>query len=80
MTDLVISAAQIGARIRRERKRQQLSMRELAHFVGVSHATVQRVENGSLDVSPAIKVRIAHALRVPVAELWPPERPYDDAA
>lgn len=46
-------------------------MRELAHFAGTSHATIQRCENGSADVAPATLARIARALRVPVAELFP---------
>lgn len=45
-------------------------MRELAYFVPCSHATIQRLENGTLDVAPALKARIARALRVPVERLW----------
>jgi transcriptional regulator with XRE-family HTH domain len=71
MTVSVIPAIRNGALVRAERRRQGLSMRELAHFVGVAHATIQRVENGTLDVAPATKARIARALRVPVSELWP---------
>jgi DNA-binding XRE family transcriptional regulator len=48
-------------------------MRELAHFARTTHATVQRIENGSLDASAQIKARIARTLRVPCAELWPTE-------
>ena len=46
-------------------------MRELAYFAECSHATIQRLENETLDVAPSLKARIARALRVPVDELWP---------
>jgi transcriptional regulator with XRE-family HTH domain len=63
-----------SARLREERQRQELSIRELAHFARCSPATIQRLENGSLDVAPATKARIARALRIPSAELWPETR------
>ena len=59
-----------------------MSMRELAHFSRASHATIQRIENGAAtDVAPATLARLARALRVPVAELWPldPVNESDDA-
>lgn len=62
-----------NTKLRFERRRQGLSLRELAYFAGCSHMTVQRAEAGTLDLAPAMKARIAHALRVPVAELWAPE-------
>lgn len=48
-------------------------MRELAHFAGCSHVAIQRLENGTLGGSAALKARIARALRIPVADLWPAE-------
>lgn len=60
--------------LRAERERQELSSRELAHFARCSHATVIRLEHGTLDVAPALRARIARALRVPVATLWPDGR------
>jgi transcriptional regulator with XRE-family HTH domain len=61
--------------LRRERERQELTLRELGHFAKCSHMTVHRLEQGTLDVAPATKARIARALRVPVAELWPLDDP-----
>ncbi len=60
-----------NTKLRRLRERHGLSLRELAHFARCSHMTVHRLEAGTLDVAPATKARIARALRVPVAELWP---------
>ena len=57
--------------LRTERVAQGLSLRELAHFTGCSHTTLARLEKDTLDVAPALKARIARALRVPVEELWP---------
>jgi transcriptional regulator with XRE-family HTH domain len=67
-----MSVTQQGeSRLRRERQLQGLSLRELAHFAGCSHMTIQRLEVGTLDVAPSTRARIARALRVPVADLWP---------
>ena len=62
------------SRLRDERQRQGLSLREVAHFAGCSHMTVQRLEVGTLDVAPATKARIARALRVRVSDLWPADK------
>jgi transcriptional regulator with XRE-family HTH domain len=66
--------------LRDARAKQGLSLRTLAHFSRVSHTTVARIERGDLDVAPAIKARIARALRVPVAELWPLDDPTNSDA
>lgn len=58
-------------RLQDRRTAQGLTLRELAHFAGCSHTTIARLEAGDLDVAPALKARIARALRVPVAVLWP---------
>jgi transcriptional regulator with XRE-family HTH domain len=72
MSDPAIRVDRTGTSLlRAERQRQELSMRELAHFAGCSHGTIQRLENRTLDVRPAVKARIARALRVSVTELWP---------
>lgn len=60
-------------RLRQERERQGLSLRELGYFSGCSHMTIQRLEVGTLDVSASVKARIARTLRLPVADLWPLE-------
>ena len=59
------------SRIREERECQGLTGRELAYFSTTSPMTISRIERGIGDVSPAIKARVARALRVPVEELWP---------
>ena len=59
--------------LRQRRIEQGLTLRELVYFAGCSHGTISRLEHGTLDVAPALKARIAKALRVPVAELWAPE-------
>jgi transcriptional regulator with XRE-family HTH domain len=64
----------MATRIREERKRQGLTGRELAYFAGCSPMTVSRLERGVTEnVAPAVKVRIARVLRVPVEALWPVE-------
>jgi transcriptional regulator with XRE-family HTH domain len=60
-----------SSRLRDERLRQELTQREVGYFAFCSHATIARLEAGTLDVSPALKARIARVLRVSVAELWP---------
>lgn len=57
--------------LRDERLRQGLSLRELAFFVGCSHVTISRLELGTLDAAPALRARIARALRVRPSQLWP---------
>jgi DNA-binding XRE family transcriptional regulator len=58
-------------RIRTHRISQALSLRELAHFVGIAHTTLARLERGEIDSSIEVKARIARALKVPVTELFP---------
>jgi len=57
--------------LREVRTQQGLTLRELAHFCGVSHTTVRRLERGEADVAAVVKARLARVLRVPLAELWP---------
>jgi len=52
------------------RKSKGLTLRELAYFAGCAHTTIARLEREEIDVSPTLKARIAHALGVPVQELW----------
>ena len=75
MLDVQAIDAGIESPLRRERIRQGLSLRELAFFVRCSHVTILRIEARTLDPSASLKARIARALRVPVAKLWPPEVP-----
>jgi transcriptional regulator with XRE-family HTH domain len=77
MSVSAISSNHSGARLHSERERQGFSLRELAYFAGCSHGTLQRAEAGNVDMAPALKARIARALRVPLAELWPLTDPID---
>jgi transcriptional regulator with XRE-family HTH domain len=58
--------------LRTQRLVKGLSQRELAYFAGCSHVTIGRLEKGDIDVSAALKARIAHALGVSVEKLWRP--------
>jgi transcriptional regulator with XRE-family HTH domain len=71
MAATTISPNESGARLRAERERAELSMRELAYFAKVSHPTIQRIENGTMNPSPAIKARLARLLRLRLEDLWP---------
>lgn len=66
--------------MRTERQARGLSLRELAHFVGVHYSMLSRFERGEIDLSPAAKARIARALRVPLGQLFPVEEGGPDAA
>ena len=57
-------------RLKRTREAQQLTLRELAYFVGVSHTRLWQLEQGG-DAPAALKVKVARALDVPVADLFP---------
>ena len=58
---------QIGARIRAERRRQQLTLRQLAELSGSSPASLSRIEGGSLSVQLDTLVQITQALGL---RLW----------
>jgi transcriptional regulator with XRE-family HTH domain len=73
VTATTIPSTPAGARLRDARTAQGLSIRELAFFAGCSHTTIQRLENGTLDVAPALKAQIARQLRLPVGALWSPD-------
>jgi transcriptional regulator with XRE-family HTH domain len=59
------------SQLRTTREARGLTLRELAHFAGCAHTTIARLEKGEIDVSVALKTRLAHALGVSVQELWP---------
>ncbi len=65
-------------RLRDERIAQGMSLREMSYFARCSHTTLARLERGDLTVAAAIKVRVAHVLGIPVAELFDPESGTDD--
>lgn len=56
----------LGAKIRAERKVLGLSIREFAELVGVSKATLQRVETGAKSPSIALLHEISHVCRKPI--------------
>jgi ribosome-binding protein aMBF1 (putative translation factor) len=62
-----IPIEQVGARIRAERRRQQLTLRQLAELSGSSQATLSRIEGGSLAVQLDTLVQVAQALGL---QLW----------
>lgn len=58
-----------GARIKKARKRRQLTQRELADKSNVSYSTLTKVEQGNMPASPSVIGAVARALSVPVTEL-----------
>ncbi len=69
------SGLELGMRnkAREVRLQEDLSLRQLAHLVGISHTTLRRLERGEADVNASVKVRISRALGVGLAELFPQE-------
>ncbi len=63
-------AQRLGAYLRRERERQAMSTRFLAHAVGIDMAQIVRLEQGGV-ASPKAEVlaRIATTLDLPVADV-----------
>lgn len=61
--------AQLGRRIADLRRSAELSQDQLADLAGVERRTIQRYEGGRRDPRFADLLLIAHALRVPLAEL-----------
>ncbi len=57
---------EIGNRIREIRKKQGMSMKELAGKVGVSYLTIQRIETGEVSPSVAVLSDIACSLNYPI--------------
>ena len=56
----------LGQRIRQARLASELTMRELANRVGVSHTTIAKYENGRICPRPSILPQIARSLNVKV--------------
>lgn len=53
------------------RTEKQLTVRDVATLSGLSPATISRVERGQRGIGPLTKVRLARALGVPLAEIFP---------
>jgi transcriptional regulator with XRE-family HTH domain len=67
----------VGAKIRMERRRLGLSLEQLAHKVGTSPITLQRIETGKSSPSVALLVEIAGHLNKPIVSfIDEPRRPY----
>lgn len=57
----------LAREIAKQRAKKDLTMREAAQLAKLSHNAVWRAEQGDADMRTM--VRIAHALRVPVAKM-----------
>ena len=57
---------EVGIQIRRERKRQGLSGKELAEHAGLAESTINKIENGRWNVGIDILEKICDALGVTV--------------
>ena len=64
----------LANRIKIEREKTALTQAELAERVGVTRKTVNTVENGVSTPSALLALKLAHALNVPVEELFWIER------
>lgn len=60
-------------RLREIRKKQGLSQLRLAYLTGIQPPIISRIENGWLKSYPGWRKRLARALKIPEAELFPPE-------
>ena len=61
--------------LRSWRERHGLSQADVAGLTGLSVALVSRIENGDRNPRPLTKVRIAKALGIQVAEIFPASLP-----
>ncbi|MCX5522563.1 helix-turn-helix domain-containing protein [Streptomyces bobili] len=59
----------LGHRIADLRRQAELSQEQLAHLAGMERRSIQRYENAQRDPQFSDLLLIAHALRVPVADL-----------
>jgi len=70
MTRSVRTAKQLGALIREERRRRQLSQQELANLVGTGQKTISAVENGNEGATLETTFRLLAVLKLEI-ELSP---------
>ena len=59
-----------GHRVRAARHAKKLTREQLAVEIGVSHATISRVERGLGDVAAGTAFLISQTLNVPLEELF----------
>ena len=67
MTRSVRTAKQLGALIREERKRRQLSQQELADLVGTGQKTISAIENGNEGATLETAFRLLAVLQLEIA-------------
>ncbi len=60
-----------GRRLRERREELDLSHRELAAIVGVSHETVRQWELGRAEPRVSVAIAVAKALRLSLVDLCP---------
>ena len=61
----------VGRRVRMERRRRNLTQKELAYACGVSFQVIHKYEAGLVTISAGMLWRMADALSLSVAELFP---------
>ena len=69
---------ELGSRIKRARKAQSITQKELGSQLGISFQQIQKYENGKNRIGAGRLSQIAHILRTPTYELLgelPPDRP-----
>jgi transcriptional regulator with XRE-family HTH domain len=69
------SQISLGARIRKERKQQRLTLKQLADKVGLSVPHLSKIENGRINLSFQGVGKICEALVIPIARLLGPAEP-----
>jgi transcriptional regulator with XRE-family HTH domain len=69
------SPISLGERIRKERKQQRLTLKQLAHRVGLSVPHLSKIENGRINLSFQGVGKICEALVIPIARLLGPAEP-----
>lgn len=62
---------EVGARLRSYRSQRGMTQEQLAAEAGVDSKTVSRAENGHYNISIDLIARLARALDIPSARLFP---------
>lgn len=76
----LIDRAQVGARLRANRKRQRLTLKQLSERSGVALSTLSKMELGQISVSYEKLAAAARALRIDMSALFTPDAPANTAA
>ena len=61
----------IGAKIRKLRRRSELTLKDLSELIGISVQQLQKYEVGSSRIGGGMLVQLAGALNVDIASLFP---------